>query len=572
VPGVIIPRSRQGDAVAPAVGLPQLQPEAPGLEPAVRGLQQGTAAVADIGEKIRRQEDEARVTDALTLAERRWQNALYAADTGLLQRRGVNALEGDGRRSVIDDGLEMRQSILDEAMATLGTPRQQTALKSAWASRQRFAVDSLQRHMDREREVYRDSADEGYIATQQEGLILAEDDIARSVFLAQIAGKAQEIADRKGLAPEAADVMIRELTSPALESAIGNMARTDPEGARKLFEDRREFIKADRFEAIGAKIERESVTLQSQDLTEQAFNANPGASLAQVQKWIRANSSGQVEDDALARASARWQVEDRARRDARENTSNGLDAGIWQFVSRPHTAQQTAAYRDELVRSIQDRGLDLSDGAALLRNFDSLTAGKPPETDAQVFWQLWNIRTKEPETFRDMDLAPWRAHFAREDFNEMQSEQKDLRAGGAGLKSSPSGLGSLEVAKKVAIDAGIDGKEWENQFELRAHRAIVSAQDAQPDKPLTAKQKEEIAVSVLAEIPVPDAGWFWFDGKKRVGEISAKERKTIESDPPDDLIEMTRRELALRGFPNPTDEQLRDAISDFLDVSGVPRE
>lgn len=572
--GVIIPRSQQGTSVAPVVGRPQLQAEDPGLAPAVRGFELANASLVDIGDKIRRQEDEARVTDALNLAERQWQSKLYASDTGLLQRRGVNALEGEGRRSVIDDGLEERQRILDEAMGTLVTPRQQTALKSAWASRDRFAVDSLQRHMDREREVYRDSADEGFIATQQEALTLAEDDVARSVALAQITGKAQEIADRKGLAPEAADVMIRELTTAPLEAAISNMARTDPDAARKLFEDKREFIKADRFEAILAKVDRESVTLKSQDLTERAFASNPGASLAQVQKWIRANASGDVEDDALSRSSARWQVEDRARRDSLENTGNGLDAGIWRFMSQPasaRTPQAVAAYRDDLVRSIQDSGMDVQAGTSLLRNFDTLTAGSTPETDPTSWGQLWNIRTKDPKTFADMDLAGWRDKFSREDFNELQSEQKDIRAGGKGLATSPSGLGALEVAKKVAKDAGVSSERWEAEFELRAHRAIQARQN-ELGRPLDYTEREKAAVDVLESFTVPDAGLFAFDGKKRIGELTAKDRKKILEEPPDDLLTKMRAEMAARGIRNPSDERLREAVEDFLDLNGVPRE
>lgn len=571
--GVIVPRSSQSTSVAPVVGRPQIQAEDPGIEGAVRGLAQGTAAIADIGEKIRRQEDEARVTDALNLAERQWQTSLYASDKGLLQRRGVNALEGEGRKSVIDDGLERRGAILEDSIGTLTTERQRTALKSAWAARERFAVDSLQRHMDRERDVYQDSVDDTSIAIQQEALTLAQNDTERAVALAGISGKAQEIADRKGLAPEAADVLVREFTSPALESAIATMARTDPEGARKLFEDKRDFIKADRFEAIGKKIEVEGVTLQSQQITEQAFAANPGASLAQVQKWLRANTSGAVQDDALSRSSARWQVEERARRDAREGSSNGLDARVWNFATGSHSPQEVELERDALMRSIRDQGLDLSDGAALLSSFDKLTAGKPVKTDEKAWSQLWNIRTKDAETFRDMELAPWRAHFTREDFNELQSEQKDLRSGGKGLSTSPSGLGALAIAKKIAAEInGVEGTDWEATYAVRAHRAIVSAQEAQPDRALTWKEKEDAALSVLDEITVPDAGVMFFDGTKRIGELTAKDRKALEAEVPADLAVKVRSELAARGIANPTDEQIREAVIDFLDVYEVPRE
>lgn len=571
--GVIIPRSQQGNSVAPVVGRPQLQPEDPGLTPAVRGFQAATASLVDIGDKIRRQEDEARVTDALNLAERQWQNSLYKSDTGLLQRRGINALKGEGRRSVIDDGLEERQRILDEAMGTLLTPRQQTALKSAWAARDRFAVDSLQRHMEREREVYRDSADEGFIATQQEALTLAEDDVSRSVALAQIAAKAQEVATRKGLAPEATEVMIRELTTKPLEAAISNMARTDPEAARKLFEDKREFIKADRFEALLTKIDREGVTLRSQSLVEEAWAANPGASLSKIHSWIRANSSGDEEDDALARASNRHAVEEKERRDSRENAGNGLDAAIWKFMSGPaaaRTPQAVGAFRDDLVRQIQDSGLDVQAGTSLLRNFDTLTAGSTPETDPVSWGQLWNIRTKDPKTFADMDLAGWRDKFSREDFNELQSEQKDIRAGGKGMATSPSGLGALEVAKKVAKDMGVSNERWEAEFELRAHRTIQARQE-QLGRSLDYGEREKAALDVLEQFPIPD-GWLWYEGQKRIGELTAKDRREILEKPPADLLTKMRAKLAERGIRNPTDEQLLEDIEDFLDLNGVPRE
>lgn len=501
MPGVIIPRSRQGDSVAPVVGLPQLQAENPGLEPAVRGLAQGTAAITDIGEKIRRQEDEARVTDALTLAERRWQTALYSTDGGLLQRRGVNALEGDGRKSVIDDGLELRRTILDETMATLGTPRQQTALKSAWAARERFAVDSLQRHMEREREAYRDSADEAYIATQQEALTLAEDDVARSVALAQIAGKAQEIADRKGLAPEAADVMIRELTSPALESAIANMARTDPDAARKLFDDRRDFIKADRFEAIETRLEVEGVTVRSQELVDSVFARMPGASLVAIEDAIRAESSGKLEDDALSRARSRWSVNEQARSWGQARAAERLSRGIYEFFQKPPSerpAELVLQNRDQLVRSGLDAGLDGASISALLSTYDTLSQGRKVATN----WTLYDRLMKDPGA---IDREGWNAatlqnQLASTQLGQVLDQHRDWTSGSLLADDGLTAEITTKLdAAKIDDDAAEGGIRSAILEELRAKEGAGA---------ITAQERSAIIQKHISSYLKSDAGLF----------------------------------------------------------------
>ena len=399
----IVPKSQGGSSVAPVVGLPQAQPVNPGMEPALAGLARATSAFADIGAKIKLQQDESIVTDALTTAEKQWQNRLYNENDGILQRKGINALEGPDRKSAIDEGLESRTQILESVSGNLTTPRQRAALKKAWADRDRFAVDTLQRHMSTQADAYQTAVDAGYIDSKQQQLVTAQSPAERAIIIADIAAKANQIAQKKGIDGPALDSMIRSFTSAPLENAIAGLARTDPAAAKEMFERNKDFISADRYDAIVGRLETESITTQSQDLVDRIFASNPNAPLTKIHALIREQSSGKLEDDALGRASTRFSVNKQSMDYGHQALEDSITHQIFKyFGSSPadRTPEATTSLRDEVIR--QSMELHGSSQEGLVTLFDKLAAGGKVETD----WGLYNRLMTDPSIAKREGLTP----------------------------------------------------------------------------------------------------------------------------------------------------------------------
>ena len=384
--------------------------------------------------------------------------------------------------------------------------------------------------------------------------------------------QAEESAGSAGLYRTPSEIEAK--AQETLTHTIGLAALKNPALASSLYDSLGHMLTPEAQVSLGKVISTEGVESDAQAVADKAVDTlGGGASITSLLSYARENSSGAVRTGAENRLRMMYTASEQARGDRQRDKAQQAFATVEAVAALGVDNPKLIAIQRDLLRKniTYDPDIDASTASAILTHFDNALERKPEVTDPNKWSELWKLRTSDPAAFSKVNLPALRMSFKREDYNEIEQEQKDVLAGGVGSKTSPSGMGAIEVGQKVAKQAGITDKGKLNDFSLRSHEAITARRNVLK-RDLTFEEKESAAREVLKQIEVPDAGFLFFDGTKRIGELTASDRKEIIGNPPADLLNTTRSELAKRGIPNPSDDDVIEAIDDYLDLNGVPRE
>lgn len=352
------------------------------------------------------------------------------------------------------------------------------------------------------------------------------------------------------------------LAQAALASTIGLMAEKNPEMAKRFFDKSGHMLPPETQVSLSNSIDSESRYREAQSVSDLARDTLGGsASLSDRLKFVRDRLSGPARNDAESRVRVQFNDDEALRNDAK---TQQVDA-VWDAI-------YAGAGLDAIPR-----GLKHSDEGPMRHYVEARSAAAAkgeefnPKTDDTTWSMLWNIRTKDKETFKGLNLPAYRLMLSGEHYNQLKTEQKSLLSGEDGLEDSPSGIGALEYARKVAADSGhAVPTEMQPTFDLAVDRAIREAQRVKGSK-LTGSEKREAAVRALEQLEVPNAGFLWQGKLKPAAEWTLDDRESFIERTPASVLQLMADRLMAKGVIYPTQDELDDEKHRFLDSYGVKR-
>lgn len=346
-----------------------------------------------------------------------------------------------------------------------------------------------------------------------------------------------------------------------LAQTIGLATKTNPELADALMNRFGQALPPKVQAELRGNISTEAKYIEAQRVSDLALDTlGPDASVTELTRFVRQHSEGAVRSEAETRVRVAAQDREAAKIDRERNLSDG----IWDQINAGAGLEVIPrGLPQHLEGPMRNYIAERSKAQAAGEAFD-------PKTVPSTYIDLLTQAEKDPAAFSKVPLPMYRLQLNDQHYGQLERQQKAIRTGQASASkpetSSPSGMSALSIAKAVADQAGIKDDAW-TPYAMRAVDAIEAEQARRPDQPLTHAEKRELAVGQLREVKVKDAGWLWKDRNKRIGDLTADDRKVIVSDPPRDLIERARKALGPSGED---DELVQDWIDEWLTLQGVP--
>lgn len=354
-----------------------------------------------------------------------------------------------------------------------------------------------------------------------------------------------------------------------LAQTIGLATKTNPELADALMNRFGQALPPKVQTELRGNISTEAKYIEAQRVSDLALDTlGPDASVTELTRFVRQHSEGAVRSEAESRVRVAAQDREAAKIDRERNLSDG----IWDQINAGAGLEVIPrGLPQHLEGPMRNYIAERSKAQAAGEAFD-------PKTVPSTYIDLLTQAEKDPAAFSKVPLPMYRLQLNDKHYGQLERQQKAIRTGQASGESasdaaaqkSPSGASPLEIAHQVAIEAGLKTTEEFAPYKLRAIEAIEAAQ-AKKGAPLTFKEEREIATGQLRSVTLRDAGWFWKDKNKRVADLTADDRKTLEQDPPADLIDHLRKEFANRGITDLTDEELIGEVGPYLDFLDVPK-
>ncbi|MCR9093487.1 MAG: hypothetical protein NXI30_04665 [bacterium] len=557
----IVPKSTQGDRIAEAVPLGRVQAEDVGLDAIAQGLGAAGDAVGGIAIDMKRRTDMAMVTDALVGAEARALDAWHNAETGLLNRRGLQAIGGDGSPDVASVGRDSLARIRSEFAGKLRQGVQTEAFERAWGIREARMVAQLQRHAAREMSAYEALTNQAFLKVAADRVARADTNDDRTAAMAEIVGKIDELGDAGGWDENTRAVQVQEVLSPALATSIQRLATVDHEGARELLERFQSFIHPARLGELAKSVELDGIRGQAQRVTDSIVAGLPtlDARLAAA----RAVEDPKLRDEVVKRVKTRTNEEAFA---ARQKAEADTDASWERLLDGGGEAEilpgVPVAQRRRMLEYLDKRIAKQARGEAFV-----------DETDPATWRKLVRLRRSDPQSFAKTDLWQHREKLARPDFRELQEAQKELRSPTKFETTRALKDGDIAFARRRFRSAKIEN-ETEIDLMLDAFERAARQEREVKGRDLSVDEREEIIKRTISErILVPGAfGWTFaaFGETKRVGELTPADTKALLRNPPTEVRTQALRALVRRGVEQPTEDQVRDTIAGMLRRLGAP--
>jgi hypothetical protein len=225
----------------------------------------------------------------------------------------------------------------------------------------------------------------------------------------------------------------------------------------------------------------------------------------QALDWVRKNSEGQEREHALSLLRAQFNDQEAAKtryeQDEQENARAAFnDGGLAALTPR--------------MISVLER---TSPGE--LRWMRSQTPQDRVATNWDVYQGLVDLARQSPNEFRDnTNLAMFRGDLNQAELTRLQVIQEDLRKG---IPSSPLTLNQIVANYTADLDKAQQGK-LENDVTV-----IVEDLQKRLGRKLTNEEMQGVVEQRMMEVSVPDAGWFWFDAKKPLYELTDDETVAV---------------------------------------------
>jgi len=454
---------------------------------AMQGVSSGLGLIAQRAEEVQNERDETAAREAFVSASGRLREAMRG-ENGYLTRQGEDAFEGYNDFS----------SEVDNIGGEHGQPLSQNARRiydQLWASRREGALNSGATHATNQRNAHRQMVLEAQVDQHRNGAIedagmmsrafTADGDVT-TIFDQELEAGADAI--RAGLASQGvtdATVVSNAVDSWRSETIRISIAATldngDTEGAERIFNSREQLlIGADR-ETARALIQQEGMREEMQAATSDIF-AQFGTDTAAARRYIRANYSGEEEDNLLSRYNGRVS-ESRADREAVRQTSERealeiLDnGGGWDDLSSSQRASLDESLRVRLMQ------------------------GRPLATSPQRYLDVVSM---QPEELARVDLVDVWSWASESDYRRIEgmvrSAQTAEREGREVSRSDRVRVQSQSAA--VARIATLNGVTDEDEvYRLMTDlQQAVDERETQSGEPMTQAEFEEFVDDYTREV------------------------------------------------------------------------
>lgn len=473
-----------------------------GTNALARGAQAVGGALGQIAEQEREKADIAALLDA----DRRlsaWETStLYAPETGLLNRKGKDAL-----------------GIPDEAMPAFDKLQSEIEGGLNERARLRFRQMAQGRRSDVERQLGRHVAAQSNVILEQE---TAAYEATALQAIAAHAGDPERLAaekdrlwiakaaalDRLGAGPETIKAERQRVDGLATAAVIDSFM------ARGQYMQASEYFKANR-EALGVKADEYAAKVKEADLqmreiaeSDRILAAHPGAGPAAIREAAKI-------DDPFLRERVEVRIDREAARN--ERLRNEYDRGVRRsLLEKVELGQDLTP--DERVAAAGVPGLT----EALDVRSRQIAEGVQPVTDDVLWYQLVDEANNNPTAFAKRDLMQYRPKLDDAKFSELVRAQ-----GGAEQRAEAGMLRTAEITKKAADVAlgtrGLDPSPQRKEQTKEAQRvaAYRKALDSQvstwraanggKEPPLPEIQKMADELLMPWKQTTPDGGWFYFD-------------------------------------------------------------
>ncbi|MCA9506011.1 MAG: hypothetical protein KC616_23175 [Myxococcales bacterium] len=245
---------------------------------------------------------------------------------------------------------------------------------------------------------------------------------------------------------------------------------------------------------------------------------------------------------------------------ARESTETAWDGLIGGRQLHEVMAPEIPAPDRKLLRTYEERrARAAADGGAYVI-----------ETDRGLYMSLARMRDSDRTEFAKVNLPQYRLRLSPADYDRLRGWQGAARKTGKEFEIQSSPLSGAQSRARYLIEKAEIPEDQHDEVFYRIEDAAIRA-TADAERNLTLPEIDSIVTEQLEAVTVPDAGWFWFDGEKRLVELTAEDRVAILRDPPDDWRDRARRSLQAAGIARPTGADLLEYMADLMDAAGVPR-
>ncbi len=190
-------------------------------------------------------------------------------------------------------------------------------------------------------------------------------------------------------------------------------------------------------------------------------------------------------------------------------------------------------------------------------------------TDPVTYNDLLNKARTDPAAFQAINMLDFRMRLKDKDFAFFDKLQGTMATDPSGGDEGQAIFGISELTNTMMNQSKIENDDTRNDLRLQV---IQDAQFAQERKgsPLTFREEELIVSKRVGSVNMVDEGWFFFDERKMLRDLTVKDRAQILKEPDARLIEQAREGLKRNGIENPTVEQVDVAIDSWLTIQGVP--
>lgn len=515
-----------------------------------RGLQQVGGQFAQIAQQEREKAAAAQLMDAdRRLSE--WEvQRLHAPETGLLNRRGKDAL------GLPDEALPELDKLASEIEGGLPEP-----------VRLRFRQLANGRRSDVQTKLYR------HVAEQSDVIFKAEQDAYQAQGLAAVAtnySDAERVAaesDRMwaaklvGLTRAGASAEIIRAERAALEQSVTGtvldqmLSRGEYTAAADYFKQNRDRLgdRADQYADNVRTGERFAKAASTADTLVSRFGAG-SAAIAEAKKI----EDVELRDDVMARIDREAVRRERAQNDY----ERGVAEQAWAKIN-------SGAGMDALTPA-EFGILSRSPGAlsAMEQRSRQILEGVEPVRDDGRWYELLSMAAEKPDEFAKLDLNAERPRMDNGSWNQLVQTQAQVKSRGAAAAQESELLTGYRTTKQVVDDTlsgvGIDTSpkpgssdaERLTAFRRALDERVLAFQQTTGKKPGTA-DVQAMADTLLIEGKIQGAGWFGTFGAGRLFEAAPDTVFVPDEVPAADRQKITDA-LRRSGVLNPTDQQIID--------------
>ena len=466
--------------------------------------------------------DSLAVLAAETELARKKQNMVFDPKTGLMTRKGKDAMPA------LQEFSKTFEDTSKELEGTLKTERQKLLFKQKASAQRDDFNGQLQKHAGQELARFSEEQSETRLVLAREDAatrFMEPDAIASSIETQK--GVVVEQAVREGKSEEWVKLKTQEVGSKTNLSVLDRMVNSgNDQHAEDFFAQNKDSFSAGDLDKAKAILEEGTLLGKTQRESDAIMAKSLSMSAALDQ--ARTIQDPKVRDRVTAEVRERFQLDKIAKEDARNNI----------FDASANIIEKNGGDVTQIPRS-QWAAMSLQDRNAIDARAKQLKSGTEPVTDWGKYYEVKTLASNDStrNDFLRTNLMTLRPNMAEAEFKELVNLQTQMRKGGNANELMGGFRTQMQVVQGTMKSIGIktDGKpgtesaKKAEQF-MRAVDEEVIAFQQQSGKKATSVDVQNIADKLVIEATIPNSRFFgFFDKKVRLYEVEEGQTAIVEA-------------------------------------------